>query len=130
MTKDIGLTSNMEDYLEVIGQLKKNKGVVRVKDISDLLNVKKPSVTSALSILKEKELITQERYGYIDFTDSGLKLAIEIQDRHDLLTKFLTDILKVDKKVAEQDACRMEHVISAETFDKLVKFVKKIEKND
>ena len=121
--KDYQLTSSMEDYLEVIGVVKKTKGVVRVKDIGDLMGVKKPSVNNALKNLSEKGLVVHEHYGYIDFTKEGEKLAAVIQERHDLLFRFLVEVLHVDEDVAAKDACQMEHVISTKTFKKLNQFI-------
>ena len=126
--EQIELTSNMEDYLESILMLQKEKGIVRVKDISDFMEVKKSSVNNALYWLSDKNLIEHEHYGYIDLTSEGEKLAQEIQDRHDILQQFLVEVLGVEKKVASEEACRMEHVISANTIRKLTQFVKKFSK--
>jgi len=73
--KDTKLSSNMEDYLEAIAVLKKETGVARVKDIGNLLNVKNPSVNSALNILSDAGLVVHERYGYADLTEDGKKVA-------------------------------------------------------
>ena len=113
----------MEDYLEAIAALKKDKGVARVRDISRMLDVKKPSVTSALSVLSKRGFIVHERYGYVELTREGEEAARSIQKRHDLLVMFLNKVLGVDKKSAARDACRMEHVISRETFERLAKFM-------
>ncbi len=121
------LTSNMEDYMEVIAVLKKEKGVARVRDISRLMNVKTPSVSAALNTLSKKELIIHEKYGYVEVTPEGEKLAQGVQGRHDMLFKFLTEILKIDSKVATEDACKMEHSISPQTFQKLTRFIEFIE---
>ena len=121
------LTSNMEDYLEAIALLKREKGVARVRDISRLLKVKTPSVTSALNNLSKSELVIHERYGYVDLTPEGEKLAEGVQRRHDMLSKFLNGILGIDHIIAEEDACKMEHTISPETFNKLTKFIEFIE---
>ena len=126
--ESIELTSHMEDYLEAILVLQKEKGVVRVKDISDFLEVNKSSVNSALNALLDKKLIDHEHYGYIALTIEGEKLAKEIQNRHDVLHQFLVGVLGVEDKVASEDACRMEHVISADTIKKLTQFVKKYSK--
>ena len=101
---------------------------MRVKDISDFLEVKKSSVNSAINELADKKLIDHEHYGYIDLTPEGEKLAQEIQNRHDILHQFLVEVLGVEKKVANEEACQMEHVISADTIKKLTQFVKKFSK--
>lgn len=122
------LSSSMEDYLEAITVLKKDKGVARVRDISLFLDVKKPSVTSALNVLSKKGLIVHEKYGYVELTFEGENIARAIKRRHDMLIKFLTKVLKVDRDIAKKDACRMEHTMSPETFEKLNKFIETIDK--
>ncbi len=117
------LTKSLEDYLEAIKILTISKKVTRVKEISELLNVKKPSVVNALNILKEKGYIKQEKYGYIELTNLGDKEATKIFKKHRILVRFLTNILKVSEDVAENDACKIEHVISDETLKKILKFL-------
>ncbi|RKY41573.1 MAG: metal-dependent transcriptional regulator [Candidatus Makaraimicrobium thalassicum] len=117
------LSSNMEDYLEAIAVLKKDRGVARVGDISRLVNVKKPSVTSALSVLSGKGLVVHERYGYVEFTPKGKIIARGIKKRHDMFVRFLVDVLGIDSQTAAEDACRMEHTVSSETFENLTKFI-------
>jgi len=121
------LSSNMEDYLETIAILKKEKSVARVRDISRLMNVKTPSVTQALTTLSDIGLIVHERYGYVDLTKEGEKVAQNVKKRHDMLIKFLNKVLKVDKAIARRDACQMEHAISQQTFEKLTKFIEFVE---
>ncbi len=127
MKKTKKISASMEDYLEAIAQLKKENGVARVRDLSKKLNVKAPSVTSALNTLLRQELIIHERYGYIDLTSEGRKLAENIQKKHDVLVKFLSEILDIDYETAKADACRIEHAISPETFKKLTKFIEFVE---
>jgi len=117
------ISSHMEDYLEVIAELKKKKVVARVKDISQRMDVATPSVTSALNTLSREGLIIHERYGYVELTPDGERIASGVQHRHDTLIKFLTEILDIDPKIAREDACKMEHSISPETLEKLTKFV-------
>lgn len=119
----IKLSPNMEDYLEAIAFLRKNNGVARVKDLSRLMNVKTPSVTGALNILSKKGFVIHERYGYIDLTLKGERLAQSVFERHNILIRFLTTILNVDSQIAAEDACKMEHAISPQTFRKILKFV-------
>lgn len=123
MTKK--LSSNMEDYLEAIIKTCKRKGFAQVKDIKNQLDVKMPSVTGALTTLKKHKLIKQEKYGHIHLTVEGRKMAEEIDQKHKTLVKFLTDTLKLDKKTAETDACKMEHIISPKTYTKIKNFSKK-----
>lgn len=121
------LSSNMEDYLEAIIILKKRNGVARVKDISRLLNVETPSVTSALGNLSKNGLVIHERYGYVEVTAEGERLAKDVLRKHEMLLKFLTGVLNIDFKIAAADACKMEHAISPQTFQKLTKFIEFVE---
>lgn len=117
------LTSSMEDYLEAIRNLEKDKGVVRVKNIARELKVKMSSVSGALETLVKEGLISHEKYGYIELTGKGERLADAICSRHQTLFKFLTEILGVDPKTADEDACKMEHTVSPPVLEKLVEFV-------
>jgi len=123
------LSPNMEDYLETISFLREKNKVVRVRDISSVLNVKAPSVTSALAILSKNDLVIHERYGYVHLTKEGEKLAKVIAKKHKILIKFLTQILDIDSEIAKDDACKMEHSISSQTFERLTKFMKFIEES-
>ncbi len=122
------LSPTMEDYLEAIALLKKDRGVARVKDIGRMMSVKKPSVTGALSALSKNGFVVHERYGYVDLTPEGERLARGVQKRHDILTKFLIEILNINSKIAAEDACKMEHSISPQSFEKLTKFIEFVEK--
>jgi DtxR family Mn-dependent transcriptional regulator len=125
--KNSKLSSSMEDYLEAIAVLGKDKGFARVKDISRHLKVKNPSVSGALSILEKDDLVRHERYGYVELTSKGRSIARSIQRKHHTLLRFLTLVLKIDRKTAETDSCRLEHAISAETLEKLTKFIEFVE---
>ena len=127
--KKVELSSNMEDYLEAIAILKEKNVIARVRDISEFLNVKTPSVTSALNTLSKYGFVIHERYGYVELTKKGEELAQHIKKRHYLLLKFLTNILSVDSKIATEDACKMEHTLSPQTFQKLTKFIEFVEKH-
>ncbi len=107
-----------EDYLETILILKNRKGEVRSVDIAREMNLSKPSVCRAVRILKENELITIDENGFITLTESGKKRAESIYERHVILTGWLTSI-GVSEKTAAKDACRIEHDISDESFEKL-----------
>ncbi|MCM8772008.1 MAG: metal-dependent transcriptional regulator [Candidatus Omnitrophica bacterium] len=120
------MSRSLEDYLEAIKILTIDKKVARVKEIGELLNVKSSSVVNALNILKEKGYIKQEKYGYVELTLEGNREATKILKKHKILTKFLIKILKVSEKVAENDACKMEHVISDETLKKILEFLNKL----
>ena len=106
-----------ENYLETILILsqRKGKGEVRSIDIVNELEFSKPSVSVAMKNLRENGYITVDKDGYIRLTDKGLEIAEKMYERHTLLSQWLIK-LGVDEKVAVEDACRMEHVISAESF--------------
>ena len=107
-----------ENYLETILILSKKRPVVRSVDIANELGFKKSSVSIAMKHLRENNHITVTEEGFIYLTDSGMEIAQMIYTRHEILSSFLVNI-GVDKEIAEEDACKIEHVISAESFDAL-----------
>ena len=113
----------MEDYLEAIGMLRGDGEVVRVKQISQALRVKMPSVTAALRKLSGEGLVEHERYGYVKLTAEGDKVAKDVILRHETLRRFLGEILSIDSRTAWDDACKMEHVISRATLERLTMFL-------
>ena len=121
------LSSTMEDYLETIFFLQKENGFARVGEIAENLNVKSSSVNSAIKFLLEKELVIHKRYGYVALTKEGKRIANEVQEKHDILFRFLTEFLMLDNKVAQEEACCIEHAISNQTFQRLTKFFKFLE---
>ena len=104
-----------EDYLETILRLSKRQGQVRSIDIVNELGYSKPSVSVAMKRLRENGYITMDRDGLITLTPSGMDIASRMLDRHHTLTKFLME-LGVDAETAEEDACKMEHDISEQTY--------------
>ena len=120
-------TASMEDYLEAIANLGEGRKVVRVKQISEMLGVKMPSVTSALKKLSERELVEHARYGHIKLTPEGNRVARDVVNRHKALTRFFAQALGIDKETAEEDACKIEHVISSLSMERLARFVEFIE---
>ena len=110
-----------EMYLESILVLSKQKDTVRAIDIVDYMNFSKPSVSRALSRLREDGLINTDTDGFITFTENGRVLAEKIYNRHVVLTSFL-EKLGVGAETASADACRIEHIISDETFAAMEKF--------
>lgn len=116
-------TESQENYLETILILSKQKPVVRSVDIANELDYKKSSVSIAVKNLKVLELIDVSPEGYITLTPDGLKIAKSIYERHTILTKCLTS-LGVPAAIAEEDACRIEHVIHEKTFKAIKKHVK------
>ncbi|HAG03837.1 MAG TPA: DtxR family transcriptional regulator [Lachnospiraceae bacterium] len=107
-----------EDYLETILILHLRNGAVRAIDIARELGYSKPSVSRAMGILKRDGHIDIDDNNHISLTESGKQIAEEIYDRHVTLTSFFEKI-GVDSKTAEKDACRIEHVISPITFEKI-----------
>lgn len=113
-----------EMYLETILILKNKNEYVRSIDIAHTTHFSKPSVSRAIKLLKESHLIVVDDKGYIDFTDEGRRIAEKVYNRHQILTAFLISI-GVSEKQAEEDACRIEHIISDETQQCIQDFLKK-----
>ena len=116
------IRESAEDYLETILVLKNRLGNVRSIDIAHELSFSKPSVSVAMKNLRLNNYITVDENGYINLTDSGMAIAGKIYERHTFLTSFLTSI-GVDSETAAEDACKIEHVISQETFDAIKRHV-------
>ena len=108
-----------ENYLETILMLHQKQGYVRSIDIANELGFTKPSVSRAMSILKNDGYIVVESSGNIVLTEKGRKKANEVYERHLYITKFLQKILNIPEELAAQDACRIEHIISQETFERI-----------
>ena len=117
------IQESAENYLETILILKKRLGVVRSIDIATELSVSKPSVSVAMKNLRTNGYIDIGEDGHITLLDIGLEIAEKMYERHTLLTSWLTNI-GVNPKVAAEDACRIEHVISEETFEALKEHVR------
>ncbi len=105
-----------ENYLETLLRLKEKMGTVRSIDLAAALNYSKPSISRAVSVLKNNGYITVGADGHLDFTEAGLAKANEVYEKHRTLKKFLHEKLGVNEEIAEQDACRIEHIISEESF--------------
>ena len=112
-----------ENYLETILMIKQKKGVVRSIDIANELEFSKPSVSIAMKNLRENGYITVDESGYISLTDSGREIAERMYERHTTLSNWLIS-LGVNETVAVEDACRIEHVISAESLEAIKKIIK------
>lgn len=111
------LLESGENYLETILILKQRNGNVRSIDIATEMNFTKASVSRAMSILKRDNYITMEADGRINLTEAGMRKASSVLDRHVTLTRFINEYMQVPKETAEKDACRIEHIISPETFN-------------
>ena len=114
------IQESAENYLETILRLKDEKGMVRSIDIARAMNFTKPSVSRAMSLLRTNGYILMDKEGWIALTDSGMEIASRIYERHKFLSSWLESI-GVTPEVAAQDACRIEHDISQETFQMLQK---------
>ncbi len=121
------LTSTMEDYLETLFLLNKEKGPIRVKNIAKQLGVKMPTVTNMLKNLSEKGLIDYEKHEYLELTEKGLRIGRDVDKRHRVLRDFLSNVLKIDSETADHEACEMEHGMSKETLSRLTKFMEFIQ---
>lgn len=122
------ISASLEDYIEAIHQISKEKQIVKAIDLSKRLDVKRSSVAEAIKNLTRRELVTYEN-NELNLTDKGLEIAKEVINRHNTLYNFFAEILKINPEEAQLNACRVEHVITENAFKKLTKFVKeKIDK--
>lgn len=114
-----------ENYLETILMIKGRKGTVRYIDIARELNFSKPSVSRAMGILRENGYIIMEPSGEIHLTEKGREQAEKIYGRHQLLTAFLKEIAGVPENMAEENACRMEHILDQEVVDGISRYMER-----
>jgi DtxR family Mn-dependent transcriptional regulator len=117
------LSASLEDYLEAIYNLAGESKVARSKDIAQLLGVAKSSVTGALRLLKKKGLANYKPYDYVTLTDAGRASAAEIARRHDILKSFMIEVLGVDSGIAQQAACKAEHILGPKVISRLLTFI-------
>lgn len=122
------ITNSMEDYLESIYLIHKSGSPVRTKELANKLNVKLPSVTEAIQKLAKKKMINYKKYGNIIITKKGKLAAKKIYKKHEILYRFFVDVLGINKSIAEEEACKIEHVMSKNTMDKLKEFLEKKKK--
>lgn len=116
-------SANMEDYLEAIRVLAAGVAPVTVTQLSETLNVSKPSVTAALAKLSAEGLVVHEKYGAVQLTARGIVVAEDVCHRHEALKVFLTQILGVSAETADEDACRLEHYLSQDSSRRLTRFI-------
>ncbi|MCI0499319.1 MAG: metal-dependent transcriptional regulator [Planctomycetales bacterium] len=117
------LSASLEDYLEAIYNLSRERNVARSKDIAHLLDVTRASVTGALKTLSEKELIHYQPYGYVVLTEKGRHIAGRIAGRHEILKQFFEDVLGTEGPTAQEAACRAEHTLGTEITARLTAFI-------
>jgi DtxR family Mn-dependent transcriptional regulator len=117
------LTASMEDYLEAIFRLSEAKRVVRVRDVARAVGVTPPSATGAIKSLSERGLVSHERYEDVLLTAHGKSVAQDVNERHEELRSFFEDVLLLDGSAADEEACKLEHSISAITLERLQRFL-------
>ncbi len=117
------LTSSMEDYLEALLRLEKERGTVRVKELAELLGLSNPSISTAIPRLGRLGLVTYERYGPIRLTPLGRRMARQVIRREEVLVDFFSRVLGIPEQRAREEACRIEHSISLESLEALEAFL-------
>ena len=127
MKNEGAIGKSAEDYLESMIILKEKNGYIRSIDIATFLGVTKPSVSNAMKRLREEGYIEMNRSGFITVTEKGMEIADKIYTRHKKLTDFFV-ALGVNEEVAEDDACKIEHDLSDETFDAICSHIEKFSK--
>ena len=118
------IQKSAQDYLEAMLVLQKSRGFIRSVDIAEQLGVTKPSVSYATKRLRENGYITMEKDGLITLTDMGTRIAEDMLVRHKVLSEFFIR-LGVSEQVAIEDACKIEHDLSPETFEAIIRHVEK-----
>lgn len=127
MKNEGAIGKSAEDYLESMIILKEKNGYIRSIDIATFLGVTKPSVSNAMKRLREEGYIEMNRSGFITVTEKGMEIADKIYTRHKKLTDFFV-ALGVNEEVAEDDACKIEHDLSDETFEAICNHIEKFSK--
>lgn len=121
--RNLNLSASLEDYLEAIFFITKDKSQkARSKDIAEMLKVARPSVTAALQQLAEKNLINYKPYGTVTLTIAGKKEAAKIAEKHDVIKSFFVEVLGVEKNIAQEAACKAEHVFGPSIVNKIIDF--------
>ena len=117
------MTESMEMYLKTILQIQRHRQVARVRDIAEALDISMSSVTAGLKGLSTKSLIRHDRYEYVQLTEEGKKRAEDLLYKCEVMGQFLSECLGVEEGIAKSDACLMEHVVSGETIDRMIRFM-------
>ncbi len=119
MEQSLALSATQENYLEAIARLAAEKGAARARDIAEALSVHKSTVTAALRSLADRGLINYAPYAVATLTPKGRRIAQRIVRRHEVIRSFLTDVLLIDERIADANACRMEHVLDKQVLERL-----------
>ena len=122
------LSASLEDYLEAILVISKEKGAARPKDIADNLGVRAASVTGALKTLAKKELVNYAPYDVVTLTSAGKRVAKKIVDKHNALLRFFNNVLDIPREDADEFACKMEHIIPDHVLERFIGFAEFVEK--
>ncbi|MDD3028234.1 MAG: metal-dependent transcriptional regulator [Erysipelotrichaceae bacterium] len=120
----------MQNYLELIYETNLKKQKIRVSLLAEQLNVSKPSVNNALNVLKENGYLNYERYGDITLTPLGEKIAKQICNKHHVLARMFEEVFGLDSEIANEDACRIEHVISQQAIEAIENYLEGNEKKN
>ncbi len=120
-------TERNEDYLEALDAIIERKGYAQVKDVSKILGVAPSSVTEMFQKLGEADYVNYKKYGGVTLTSKGKRVAKKTRKKHNILKEFLLN-LGVNEKISDKDACRMEHIVTPETMDRLTRFVEFIKR--
>lgn len=125
MDEVVALSASQEDYLEAILQLERASRVARVSEIAGQLGVSQPSVTGALKSLSARRLVTHAPYGHVTLTAEGTRIALEVERRHLAIKDFLVEVLDIPDELAENTACKLEHVLEADTLAYFVRYAER-----
>ncbi len=120
--RNMNKSESKEDYIESILILKRERGAVRSIDIANHFGYSRPSISRAVGLLRKEELINVDDSGFIELTPRGMEIAKGVYSKHRILIKFL-EKLGVSSDTAENDACRIEHILSPESMDRIKAFV-------
>ncbi len=121
------LSDKLEDYLEAMLEFENGKRPARVRDIAENLSVHKSTVTSALHNLADRGLVKYSPYEIARLTPQGRRIAKEVTRHHNVIRRFLTEVLLIDEQAAEENACRMEHVVDRQVLERLTYFARFVE---
>lgn len=119
------MTPSKENYLKVMLGLSREEGI-RSIDIANALGISKASVSSMLNVLRDEGYVIKEKYGVVTLTENGKNVAVNIKRRYEVLKQFLHNVLGVEARIAAEDACRMEHLISSETADRITRHLEEL----
>ncbi len=127
-TESVGesISTSSENYLETVYELSLEGQPVRSVEVAKRMDVSKASVNKAVGVLRQAGMVEQEHYGAITLTQEGMRRAEELTYRHQTIKRFLIEMLGVDESIADQDACRMEHIISEQTMRSWASYIERL----